>query len=469
VDSEIYNKIKNLIGEEHVTDSDFEKIFYSSDVSPIPDDLQQEFGTLPDLIARPKNTKEVSEIVKLALENKIPIIPRGGASWWLGGAVPYNGGIVLDLTSINEQIELDEKTLTVTVDCGVTWKELSDLLERNSYFIGTYPGSAVSATIGGWLSTGGVGVGSYKYGSVGDMVRSLEVVLPNGKIIETGNKELATNSSGYNLKRLIIGSEGTLGIITKATLKIIPKSPDGPYHFSYTFQDLKSCQNALEKIVSSRILPYHIAFGDKKHFEFLRSIGKEGPKGEIVLCIILEGEKEIIDFGKMKLNELSTSAGGVLSCEHSTTDSCQECTIEFRGRQVSVHPVPGEIFVGLNQFYDTISKIHDLIGEMNLDAQVIGNMVDRRTVMFMPYYIYDKEYSGPFMAFHQRLAKLAFELGGRSVGLGLYFSSNLSKIHDVGSIEIMRAIKKSIDPHNIMNPGKTVAELELLNLQDDIS
>ncbi len=464
----IYDKLKKIVGEEFITDSDFEKFFYSRDVSPIPPILQERLGTIPDIIIRPKNTLQVSEIVKVAANNKIPIIPRGGASWWLGGSVPYNGGIVLDLTSMNNLIEIHENNLTVTVDCGVTWKELTDYLERKSYFLGTRPGSSVSATVGGWLSTGGVGIGSYKYGSVGDLVRSLEVVLPNGEIIETGNRDLAINGSGYNLNGLFVGGEGTLGVISRATLKITPKPEEGPYHFSYTFSSIEKCTDAINHIVKSRIHPYHIAFGDKNHFKFLKPSKKDIPRGDIVLCITLEGDKGIIDYGKKKLHEMLVTIGGILHCENMSEDNCADCTLEFRGHEISVYPVPGEIFVGLNRFPEAMTKINDFFHQKKYQAAIIGSMVDRRTVMIMPYYIYEKDKSGRFMEFHKRLGDIAVGLGGRGVGLGLYFSSNLSLMHDRGSIEIMRALKKSIDPNNIMNPGKIFGNDEIFDLLNKV-
>lgn len=459
--SEVYKKIEDIVGEEYVTDSDFEKFFYTRDVSPLTPELQEELGTIPDLIARPKTTQEVSEIVKIAAANKVSIVPRGGASWWLGGSVPYKGGIVLDLTSMNKRIEVDEGALIVTADSGVTWKEVEDILDRKSYFLGTRPGSANSATIGGWISTGGVGFGSYKYGSVGDLVRNLVVVLPNGEIIQTGNKKLATNGSGYNLNELFIGAEGTLGVITEATLKIIPQPEGGQYHLSYTFPDLKSCMNAIQALVSSRLLPHHIAFGDRKHFELLNKMGKPAPTGEITLCITLEGEKGIIEFGKSKLNELFKSSNGTISCENEPYEKCADCSVEFRGWGMNVHPVPGEIFVGLDNFEEALMGIYKLLDEMGVKAAVVGSMVDRRTVMLMPYYIHEQDSEWTFMEFHRALEKVAMEVGGRRIGLGMYFSSSLKNIHEEANISLMRAIKKSIDPDNIMNPGKTIADNDI--------
>jgi glycolate oxidase len=467
--SGIYDKIKGIVGEENVSESEYEKLFYSRDVSPISPKLQKKLGTSPDIIARPRNTEDVAEIVKLANENKVPIIPRGGASWWLGGCVPYKGGIVLDLTSINQVIELDEKNLTVTSDCGVTWGDLEAFLERRSFFLGTRPGSAASATVGGWISTGGVGFGSYRYGSVGDLVRSLEVVLPNGQIIETGNGELAGQGSGYNLNRLFVGGEGTLGIITKATLRILPKPDGDPVHVSYIFADVNNYQEAINDLVRSSLPLHHIAFGDKGHFEFLGSAGAAVPQGEIVLCITLETIEGATDQAKERLDEKMRSAGGSLGCKDHPTDDCRDGTIEFRGWISNVYPVPGEIFVGVDRFTEIIGKIYELTDEMNLEAGIIGSVVDRGTVMFMPYFLHKQDEDEPFMEFHRRLGDIALKLGGRRVGLGLYFSSSVTEIRSKGSVELMRLIKANLDPGNIMNPGKTVCEKDVFETDNGTS
>jgi glycolate oxidase len=455
--SELFENIVKIVGAERVSDSDYEKFFYATDVSPLPPDMQQQLGTTPDIIVRPRNTSDVSEVVKLAASTKTPVIPRGGASWWLGGCVPYKGGIVLDLTGMNELIEVDLDNLTVTADCGVAWQDLTDKLKMKGYFLGSHPGSAASATVGGWISTGGVGIGSYKYGSVGDLVRSLEVVLPNGDIIQTADKDLATNGSGYNLNWLFVGGEGTLGIITKATLKMVPVAEEGPYHISYTFQEVKNCVKAMREIVASRLLPHNIAFGDRRHFEIIKSDAKQHKDVEIVLCITLEGEKGIIDHGRTKLTEIMSGAGGgIMVCDGRSDEECEDCTLAFRGKGGNVFPVPGEIFVGLPRFEEALKHIYDLLDRMKLTAGITGSMVDRRTVMIMPYYLHEKEDEGTFMEFHRHLETLAHELGGRRVGLGLYFSSSIHNIHDSGSVAIMQAVKSAVDPDNIMNPGKTV-------------
>jgi len=248
-----------------------------------------------------------------------------------------------------------------------------------------------------------------------------------------------------------------LGVITNATLKIIPKPKEGPYHISYSFSDVTSCVLAIKNVVLSRLLPHNIAFGDKRHFEILSAMGKSVPKGEIVLCITLEGEKGIIEFGLKRLDELVKDAGGAIkTCDGKSHEECEECTLGFRGGRIRVYPVPGEIFVGLHRFQEVLPKIYDLLNDMNLKAGVIGSMVDRRTVMIMPYYLHEEEKDDTFMEFHKRLEKIANDAGGRRVGLGLFFAGSIENIHSPQSVALMRTIKKSIDPDNIMNPGKTL-------------
>ena len=131
--------------EDRITDDEYELRLYSHDIAPVPKQMEAVFNTMPDFVARPKSAKEVSHMIDVAVRKKLPIIPRGGASWGLGGCVPVKGGIVLDMSTMDKVLKLDEKNLTVTVEAGITWKKLCDHLEQTGYFLGAYPSSAPSA------------------------------------------------------------------------------------------------------------------------------------------------------------------------------------------------------------------------------------------------------------------------------------------------------------------------------------
>ena len=230
---DVYNKILRVTGKDRVRIDAFERRMYSHDLASLPKMMELGFKMMPDLVVKPKSATEIAEIVKIAAQEGIPIVPRGGASWGLGGAMPVAGGIVLDLTRMNKILDYDYDNLIVTVETGITWKMLYDTLLRKGYIIGSYPSSAMAATVGGWINTGGVGVGTYKYGSAMDHVKSLEVVLPTGKILETGNFRTSI-FGGMDLNKLFFGSEGTLGIITRASMRIYP-APEELRPISYGF------------------------------------------------------------------------------------------------------------------------------------------------------------------------------------------------------------------------------------------
>ena len=174
-----------------------------------------------DAVVFPLNTEEVSGILKFANENEIPVTPRGAGTNLVGSTVPLNGGIVLDLSKMNRILELDKETFTLTVEPGVLLKDVQSYVEERGLFYPPDPGEK-TATIGGNISTNAGGMRAVKYGVTRDYVRGLEVVLADGQVIEIG-KKVIKDSSGLSLKNLIIGSEGTLGVITKCMLKLIPK------------------------------------------------------------------------------------------------------------------------------------------------------------------------------------------------------------------------------------------------------
>ena len=197
--SEIYKNLANIVGEKNVSESNIDRLLYSHDIAPIPKEMSLAFKTLPDIVVKPCDAKDVSKILEYAFNENIPVTPRGSATWAFGGAVPAFGGILLDMGSMKEILEINHEDLYVTVEPGIDWKRLYDTLLAKGLLIGAYPSSAPGASVGGWVNTGGVGVGSYKYGGINHLVRSLEVVLSDGTIINTGCKNVLKNSSGYNL------------------------------------------------------------------------------------------------------------------------------------------------------------------------------------------------------------------------------------------------------------------------------
>jgi glycolate oxidase len=453
--SDIYKKLADIIGEERISESNIERLLHSHDLAPLPKEISLAFKTMPDIIVKPANAKDVSKIMKFAIENNIPIIPKGGSTWALGGVVPSSGGIVLDMGSMQEILEINENDLYVTVEPGVNWKYLYDTLLSKNLLIGSYPSSAPGATIGGWINTGGVGIGSYKFGGIDKQIRSLEVVLPDGNIINTGNKKIISNSSGYNLTDLFVGSEGTLGIITKVTLKVYP-APSEIRPNSYVFSNLEEAGKAIYQLTRSNINPYHIAFVDGTHYEILKELGKKTPKVGAIINIVFSGDSNIIDLEEKKTENIIIQNGGKKETKEFANHEWEERFFESRARRLGPGLILGEGFCPISKFNIMAMRSKEVIKKLKMKGAVIGYISDPNTALFMTYALTNEHKlikSMASMALIKKLTDEVFKVGGRPGGFGLLFSGNLKKIHGNG-VFAMDDIKSALDPHYIMNPGK---------------
>jgi glycolate oxidase len=461
VSDEILEKLIKITGEDRVRNDYFERRMYSHDLASLPKVMEVAFKMMPDYVVRPKSGKEIAEIMKLASKNKMPVVPRGGASWGLGGVVPIGGGIVLDLTGMNKVLSLDEDNLTVTVEAGISWKYLYDFLLTKGFLLGSYPSSALAATVGGWINTGGVGIGSYKYGSAKEHVISLEIILPSGKIIGNGPKRSGTRSH-HDPAKLFFGAEGTLGIITKATMRIYP-APKEIRPLSYSFTNMKKMSNAIAKITRSDITPLHMGFLDGNHFDFLREIKKPDhvPDVGAMLNIALDGDPAILDLEEKTIDRLVKDAGGVKQNKRTAKHEWEERFYELRTKRAGPTATLGEVFIPVSSLDGMANDTNALIKKMKLRGAITGMVCDNNSILFMPYYLSDERKLVRNMlslSFVKKLGDIATKNNGRPAGLGLFFSGNLKKMHGNG-VFVMDEIKGALDPADVMNPGKTTEGL----------
>ncbi|UCH90223.1 MAG: FAD-binding oxidoreductase, partial [Thermoplasmata archaeon] len=451
----VYKKVVDIVGSDRVSSDQFERILYSHDVAPLPKMMSLMFKNTPDLVVKPKNALEISKLMKYAVKNNIPIIPRGGGSWGLGGAVPTNGGILLDMGSLNEIIKVDKENLTITVEPGVSWKEVDDIVTSNDLFLGAYPSSAPGASVGGWINTGGIGIGSYKYGGVEQQIRSIEVVLPDGKIIRAGFEKVMSNSSGYNLRDLFVGSEGTLGIITKVTIKLHP-APEIIRPISFSFNDVGNFIKAISEITRARIMPWNITILDGNHLEYLRKIGMDAPEVEGLINVTFEGTRAVVNYEAKVLERIISKLDGEKMDDEFSEHEWSERYYELRSKAIGPTALVGEVFVPVKKLKEMFDGTNKVIKRMKIRAAIVGMISDRNTAVLMPYVLTDERKmvkSLATMAFIKKIGDLAFKFGGRPAGLGTFFSVNLKKLHGKG-VETIFDIKTSIDPYDVMNPGK---------------
>jgi glycolate oxidase len=424
---------------------------------PLPKEMSLVFKTLPEIVVKPRDAKDVSKIMEYAVQDNIPVTPRGGASWAFGGAVPAFGGIVLDMGSMNKILEINRENLYVTVEPGVNWKKLYDTLLSNDLIIGAYPSSAPGASVGGWVNTGGVGVGSYKYGGINQLVRSLEVVLSDGSIINTGCKNILNNSSGYNLTDLFVGSEGTLGIITKVTLKVFP-SPEEIRPTSFIFNNFEEAGVAIQELTRTSVTPYHISFLDGAHFDLLRELDKDTPQVGAMINIIFSGNSKVIDIEEKTTDEIMAKYGGKKATKEVADHEWDERFFESKARRLGPGLIVGESFCPLSKFVEMCKRSKDVLNKLKMKGAVVGYVSDPNTTLFMTYAISNEHKiikNLASVALVKKLTDEAFKVGGRPGGFGLLFSGNLKKIHGKG-VCVMDDIKSALDPYYIMNPGKLI-------------
>ena len=258
------------------------------------DDINEEYShdelsgtsSYPDVVVKVTSTEEIAAIMKYAYEKNIPVTPRGAGTGLVGSSVAIEHGIMLDTCLMNRILELDEDNLTITVEPGVLLMELAAFVEAHDLFYPPDPGEK-SATIGGNISTNAGGMRAVKYGVTRDYVRGLEVVLPNGSVVEMGGK-VVKNSSGYALKDLMVGSEGTLGVITKATLKLLPL-PKKAISLLIPFPTLEQAIGTVPKIIKSKAIPTAIEFMQREVIiDAEQYLGKKFPDSQSDAYLLLK-------------------------------------------------------------------------------------------------------------------------------------------------------------------------------------
>ena len=312
VDPILLTQLEAVVGKRNVATSVADLICYSHDIMPPAfkwvrrDDLPY----LPHMVVFPGSTSDVQEIVKIANYNRIPVIPAGGTSGTIGGILAVKGGIVIDMKRMNRLVDLDPYSLTVTVQTGMLGQDYEDQLNMRGFIGGHYPQSIRCSTVGGWIAPRGVGTFSSKYGKIEDIVQSLEVVLADGSVART--KNYPRSSCGPDMDQLFIGSEGTLGIITEATLRIWPV-PEKRTWIGYGMPTFEAGVRACRDILASGLSPAVMRLYDEvevshayKDLGYDKFIGKES--GLYFAC---EGREDLVDLEAKVIHEACKALGGI--------------------------------------------------------------------------------------------------------------------------------------------------------------
>lgn len=456
---EVARDLKAIVGEKNVI---FEK-------ERLEDYLRDETYPLLRLkpateivVAKPANAEEVSGILRYANERRIPVFPRGGGTGLVGGAVPLVEGIVLT-TERMKGIEIDRENLMATVEAGVTLEELIKAADEAGLFFPLHPGDE-TAHVGGLVATNAGGVRAVKYGVMRNYVRGLEAVLPTGEILKLGGK-LQKNNTGYDLIDLIVGSEGTLAVITKVILKLHPK-PGASATLIVPFNSRHDAVNTVPKILQSGVIPLAIEYVEKDLMEkAAKHIGEEWPvkEGKCYLLIVIVGEnRDVVLYESQRIAEICEQNNS-LEILFAEPKHEQEKILRIRsailpvlesqklvdGLDTAVPPA------SIGRFMD---KVDEIARKYDTEFPVVGHAGDGNIhVCIMEKEGVDlQEYTEKI---RKEIYQAALELGGTisaEHGIGGVRLKSLPLCLSEKEIELMRQIKKIFDPNNILNPGKKV-------------
>jgi glycolate oxidase len=450
----IISELKKLLGPENVATDLQDLICYGYDAT------QMEF--LPDAVVHPAGPEEVSSVLKLANVEKIPVFPRGAGSGFTGGALPKGGGIVLVTTRMNRILRIDTENLIAEVEPGVVTEQFQIEVEKLGLFYPPDPASLKFSTLGGNVAENAGGPRCVKYGVTRDFVMGLEVVLPTSEIIRTGT-ETYKAVVGYDMTRLLCGSEGTLGVITKIIFKLLPL-PEAKKTMLTIFDSIDGAAKAVSTIIGARIIPTTLEFMDYATIQCVDRRFTMGipPEGRAVLIIEVDGDRELIEKQAARIQELIAPLG-LVQCKVAKDAAESEALWKVRRlvspslRDVNPTKYNEDIVVPRSKVPDVIRKIEQIKNKYDIPIVNFGHAGDGNIHVNV---MIDKDIPGMEEKAHEAIREVfqaALDLNGTMSGehgVGLskqqYIPMELSPVQ----IATMKAIKHALDPNNILNPGK---------------
>ena len=448
----------NLLGNEFVYSDDASRAKYSHDET---EDLKYS----PDLVLTPNNTNEVSKILDYCNSNFIPITPCGARTGLSGGSLPLFGGVALSLERFNSIIKIDERNLQVTVEPGVVNQELRDAVEKKNLFYPPDPASKGSCTLGGNLAENAGGPKALKYGVTKDYVLNLEVVLPNGEIIWTGANVLK-NSTGYNLTQLFVGSEGTLGIITKIVFKLIPL-PTKDISLLVPFNSSEKACEAVSAVFRAGITPSALEFIERDAIDWTKKYSDielnidDDVKAHLLVEVdgndlerlnkecehIFEVMQEF-DCGEILLADSEMQKNSLWKLRRSVGEAVKSNSIYKEEDTVVPRAELAKLLKGVKDIgkaYGFKSVCYGHAGDGNLHVNIIkGNMSDND---------WNLKLSSGIREIFELTKKLGGTISGEH-GIGLVQKEYMDIVLSKKNIELQKGIKRLFDPNYILNPGK---------------
>ncbi|HWR58257.1 MAG TPA: FAD-linked oxidase C-terminal domain-containing protein [Thermodesulfovibrionales bacterium] len=416
---------------------------------------------IPSAVLWPEKTEDVAEIMKFAYENGISVVPRGAGTGMSGGAVPLRGAVVLSMEKMNSIINLDQENLTVLVEPGVINGKLQREVEDQGLFYPPDPASMNFCTIGGNVAENAGGPRALKYGVTRDYVMEMEAVLPNGSLITAGFKT-RKGVVGYDIARLLVGSEGTLAVMTKVRLKLLPL-PDDVVTLLCLFGDVEAAGKAVSQTIAARIIPRTLEFMDDGAINAVEKIQPVGlPANTAALLLIeIDGHAESIKREAEKVADICTKFGADVSMakNQEARNRLWECRRRVSPALYHISPkkIGEDIVVPRNRIPQMLSGLRRLSEESGINIINFGHAGDGNIHVNLMVHGSDEEERRKAESLVRAIFNLTLSLGGTisgEHGVGITKKPYIGMEIKEGELDLMKGIKKLFDPKNILNPGK---------------
>lgn len=459
VEQSVKSELRSIVGKDYFLDTPNELYVYSYDATPL-------YQAMPDAVLIPSSVEEVAAIMKVANKNRIPIVSRGSGTNLCGGTVPVEGGIVLNMNRLNAFKEIDQENLTATFGPGVITADVHKAVEAVGLFYPPDPGSMRISTMGGNVAECAGGMRGLKYGVTKDYIMGLEAVLPGGEVLHVGGKN-AKDVAGYDVTKLLVGSEGTLAVITEITAKLVPLPAAKQTMVAY-YNDLTAAARTVQRVIAAKIIPATLEFLDQATMVVVEDFAKIGLPLDMKAMLIIEqdGSEWQVEQDMARIADICRSEGAT---EVRTAQTAEEGASLMAARRSAlsalarVKPttiledatVPRSNLAAMVDQVEVIAKKYDLqictfghAGDGNLHPTCL---TDER----------NKEEIHRVEQAFEEIFHAAIKLGGTITGehgVGMAKAGYLDlKVGPVG-MDLMKRIKEAFDPHGIMNPGKIFAK-----------
>ena len=445
MDENLKTRLKGLIGSDaRVIEGEFERELYSRDIGEVPF-TKRLFHTTPELVILPKSVEALQKIVQFANEEKVALFPRGSVSSGLGGAVPTVKGIVLDLSFMNKIVELNEEKETLKVQTGVRWSEIESFLQSENLSLRAYPSSFFS-TVGGWIATGGYGIGSYRFGHLKYQIESIEVLFPSGTVgsVNSGEEKFAR----------FFGTEGQFGIVLTATLKLRKKPEKSLPHMIY-FESAEDAFNFIKDLIKEDLKIYHIRYLDASHLEEANAVLGDGLLGAKDAVLVeseeVAEETRFLDFAEGR---------GSLADDYLSNYLWHERLFPMKRRGGKPTPLASELVIPIENTVPYLNAAKRIAERRGVEIQVESHIVGKEKALLMLTHMADVRDSKAYLVHITLvpvLTRLGLKFGGVPYGVGIWNTPFIKDKCEKKRFEIYKTYKSEVDPRNILNPNKFFA------------